>query len=232
VAYSKALDLRQIATPADPPANVTLLYSKSDGLLYRKVGSVESPVDTTGGGGTTIPVGTITMFGGSSAPSGWALCDGSTVLRSSALGQVIGTTYGVGDGSTTCNLPDLRSRFPVGAGSFAALGGQEGFPPAQESSRGARMNHQHSHDVSGTTAGEPQDHVHGVVIGVATNTTASGGATRVTTVNGSGTASGTFNSNGRSATHTHTWSDTSTSNGVGGDFQYHPYQAINFIIKT
>lgn len=45
-------------------------------------------------------------------PDGWALCDGSEVSRTTYrdLFDAIGTTYGVGDGSTTFNLPDLRGR--------------------------------------------------------------------------------------------------------------------------
>jgi len=58
------------------------------------------------------PTGTVTAFAGSSAPTGYLLCYGQQVSRTteSALFAVIGTTYGVGDGSTTFNLPDLRGR--------------------------------------------------------------------------------------------------------------------------
>jgi microcystin-dependent protein len=69
--------------------------------------------------GSIIPAGIVSPYAGSSAPTGWLLCDGSAVSRStySALFSVTSTTYGVGDGSTTFNLPDLRSRIPVGAGT-------------------------------------------------------------------------------------------------------------------
>lgn len=51
-----------------------------------------------------------------SAPTGYLICDGSAVSRTtySVLFGLIGTAYGVGDGSTTFNLPDLRQRFPLG----------------------------------------------------------------------------------------------------------------------
>ena len=54
------------------------------------------------------------MYGGSAAPADWLLCDGSAVSRTtySGLFAIIGTTYGVGDGSTTFNVPDMRSRIP------------------------------------------------------------------------------------------------------------------------
>ena len=57
------------------------------------------------------PVGTITMFGGSTAPTKWVLCDGRAISRTNyaALFQKIGTTYGSGNGSTTFNVPDMRT---------------------------------------------------------------------------------------------------------------------------
>lgn len=76
-----------------------------------------------GEGGDSFPVGALMMFGGSSAPTGWLICDGSAVSRStySDLFSIIGETFGVGDGSTTFNLPDLRGRSPIGAGSGDGL---------------------------------------------------------------------------------------------------------------
>lgn len=66
----------------------------------------------------TVPTGTVSAFAGSAAPTGYALCDGSAVNRTAqaALFSVIGTTYGIGDGSTTFNLPDLRGRVIAGLG--------------------------------------------------------------------------------------------------------------------
>ncbi|MEO8391769.1 MAG: tail fiber protein [Chloroflexota bacterium] len=70
---------------------------------------------------TLVPTSTIVPYAGSSlptnpAPLSWLLCDGSAVSRTTyaALFAAIGTTYGVGDGSTTFNVPDLRGRFPLG----------------------------------------------------------------------------------------------------------------------
>jgi microcystin-dependent protein len=71
---------------------------------------------------TTIPSGAMLDFGGTSSPSGWFMCDGSAISRTtySALFAAIGTAYGTGDGSTTFNLPDYRGRVSVG---YAASGG-------------------------------------------------------------------------------------------------------------
>jgi microcystin-dependent protein len=64
----------------------------------------------------SLPAGSLIMFGGSAAPGGWVICDGSAVSRTTfaALFAVIGTTYGVGDGSTTFNLPNFVAAFPRG----------------------------------------------------------------------------------------------------------------------
>jgi len=65
----------------------------------------------------TVPSGGIIPFAGTSAPTGFLMCDGSAVSRTTyaALYSIIGTTYGSGDGSTTFNLPDMRGAFPRGA---------------------------------------------------------------------------------------------------------------------
>ena len=72
-----------------------------------------------------LPVGSIQAFAGANAPAGWLLCDGSAVTRGNYpdLYNTIGNTYGSGDGSTTFNLPDLRGRVPMGAGTGAQNGG-------------------------------------------------------------------------------------------------------------
>lgn len=67
--------------------------------------------------------GDIRPTAASSTRTGYLLCDGAAVSRTTyaALFAAIGTAYGVGDGSTTFNLPDLRGRFPLGAGSGPSL---------------------------------------------------------------------------------------------------------------
>ena len=60
-----------------------------------------------------VPSGAIMGFALSAVPSGWLECDGSAVSRTTyaALFSAISTMYGVGDGSTTFNLPDYRGEF-------------------------------------------------------------------------------------------------------------------------
>ena len=59
------------------------------------------------------PIGSITPYGGNTAPDQWLLCDGSQVSRTmhADLYAVIGDNFGAGDGSTTFHLPDLRGKF-------------------------------------------------------------------------------------------------------------------------
>ena len=98
----------------------------------------------------SVPTGAIFPYAGSSAPTGYLLCDGSAVSRTtySALYLITGDVYGAGNGSTTFNVPDLRQRFPLGkaaSGTGAALG-----------STGGSINHthttpNHTHTIAGHT---------------------------------------------------------------------------------
>jgi microcystin-dependent protein len=69
------------------------------------------------------PAGSVTAFAGSSIPTGYLNCDGSAVSRETyaSLFDAIGTTWGAGDGSTTFNLPDLRSATLRGVGTPTAF---------------------------------------------------------------------------------------------------------------
>lgn len=133
-----------------------------------------------------IPPGSITGYGGSAAPSGWLLCGGAAVSRETyaTLFGVIGTTYGVGDGSTTFNIPNLKQKFPLGkadSGTGNVLG-----------QVGGAIDHTH------TVA----SHTHTFSIassGTHTHTTASAGGHE------HGGVTGTTN-----LAHTHSFSDTSS----------------------
>lgn len=60
-----------------------------------------------------IPAGVIVPFGGEEVPFGWMLCNGAEVSRTeyANLYNAIGVCWGIGDGSTTFNLPDMRGVF-------------------------------------------------------------------------------------------------------------------------
>lgn len=63
-----------------------------------------------------LPTGAVVSFGVVSPPTGFLACDGSAVSRTTyaALFAVCGTVYGVGDGSTTFNLPNLQTKIVMG----------------------------------------------------------------------------------------------------------------------
>ena len=73
-------------------------------------------------------VGEIITFAGSVIPEGYLLCDGSSVSRDtySELFEVIGTTYGEGDGVTTFGIPDLLGRVAMGDSVSHVLGSNGG----------------------------------------------------------------------------------------------------------
>ena len=136
---------------------------------------------------TSILTGSIIMYGSGSIPTGYLECNAQAVSRSTYadLFAVIGTTFGVGDGSTTFNVPDLRDNFPVGVSGTKALGTKAGSNTATLAETNLAS---HSHGVSGsnytaaqvnTTSVQPRQSAYNFSINVIDNT-------------GSGTAFNTF----------------------------------------
>ncbi len=81
--------------------------------------------------GGVVPPGAMVGWGSTSIPTGWLLCDGSAISRSTYadLFGAISTTYGAGNGSTTFNIPDARQRFLLGkaaSGTGSSLAGTGG----------------------------------------------------------------------------------------------------------
>lgn len=83
--------------------------------------SGDVPVGVVDTGNHTIefaymPAGAIMPYAGTTAPAGFLFCQGQAVSRTTyaRLFDAIGTTYGVGDGSTTFNVPDLGGRVAAG----------------------------------------------------------------------------------------------------------------------
>ena len=145
-----------LISPA-PPSLVTLVPgSRFAAIMQGRDGEAQSLL-IVGliGGPPAIPAGSVQAFAASSAPSGWLLCQGQAVSRTTYadLFGVIGTTYGSGNGSTSFNLPDYRGRTLVGVDSsqseFATLG-QTGGEKAHTLTVAEMPSHRHRITSNGT----------------------------------------------------------------------------------
>lgn len=96
-----------------------------------------------------IPAGAIMPFAMNGAPTGWLAADGTAVSRSTyaTLFAAIATTYGVGDGSTTFNVPDLRGYFVRGTGTNS-----DGTASGTFAAKQADAFQGHWHEIWGTPA--------------------------------------------------------------------------------
>lgn len=117
------------ATAPVSPASGDRWYDTSTGsyLIYFNDGTSSQWVETSNSGMVSNPTGTIIPFAGANAPSGFLLCDGSSVSSSNylALHSVISNTYGgtayTGAAALSFTLPDYRGRVLIGAGTGSGL---------------------------------------------------------------------------------------------------------------
>ena len=120
----------KIITNLQPIANVTdtLNFPADNGIQTYRATALQIKAYILAAGNVVrsmiapeqrLPIGGVFPFAGTTAPTGYLLCDGSAISRTTYadLFTEIGTTYGAGDGSTTFNVPDTRGIFIQGAGS-------------------------------------------------------------------------------------------------------------------
>jgi microcystin-dependent protein len=93
---------------------MSLVFCDGTNVKYADLGNIVANTQTI-----ELPSGAIFPFGGANPPAGYLPCNGAAVSRTtySRLFSAIGTLWGVGDGSTTFNVPDLQNMFIRGAGS-------------------------------------------------------------------------------------------------------------------
>jgi microcystin-dependent protein len=105
---SNAADLNAINTFSQPQNGVAALLPAQLVTLQQLQGLLA----------LAVPTGTMLDFAGGAAPSGYLLCDGSAVSRTTyaLLFGAIATAWGAGDGVTTFNVPDMRRAASIGSG--------------------------------------------------------------------------------------------------------------------
>lgn len=233
------------------PTNGQLLVGNGTGYTLSTLTAGSGVSITNGAGSITISTltllspGIVVPFAGSSAPTGWLICNGAAVNRSvyADLFTIVGTTYGAGDGSTTFNLPNLVDRFGVGAGGLYALGATGGAASGTTSSAGSH-NHTGLTGATTLTTAQMPAHNHPTTVSDPGHVHILGGTGLGSGSTGySGTPGGAYPTN--SAV---TGISVSTSNTGGGGSHDHsistdgththtvatvpPYLALNYIIKT
>jgi len=185
------------------------------------------------------PVGTVLLWPGATAPSGYLICNGSAVSRTtySLLYTALGgsaSPWGQGDGSTTFNLPDLRGRVPVGTSAtyaLAATGGEAShtlavaeMPAHAHADSGhthtdaghGHTDSGHQHNLPGQTIMSAAGAAQGPYLGIAGNVTNVGYAQITTGYASVQTGHAALANTGGGATHNN----------------MQPYASLNYVINA
>ena len=175
----------------------SLLYGNASGATARLAKGAAATVLTSDGTDIAwaapvsppagVPTGTVIYYAANTPPTDFIKANGAAVSRStySNLFTAVGTTFGVGDGSSTFNVPDLRGEFMRGWDDSRNIDGSRVFGSAQ-----ADQMESHIHPLKGNSGGGIQV-LFGespVIAGIG-----SGGSFQSST-NTIGTAGGTSNS--------------------------------------
>jgi microcystin-dependent protein len=188
--------------------------------------------DLGSSGTVEMPIGSIQPWLGASAPSGWLICNGQAVSRStySGLYAIVSTRFGTGDGSTTFNVPDLQGYQITGTGT--GVGSidntttyRQGTVDAGSIAAHVGTAASHSHSLTYTAFTETQHdyaHTHTATVSEGTVTltahtysdTSNGGQSHTHTASvgaGAGTTATATGATRSSAGHTHTAPSVSTN---------------------
>jgi hypothetical protein len=169
-----------------------------------------------------VPVGSIEMWAGTtSVPSGWLLCNGDAISRStySRLFSVLSTTFGSGDGVNTFNIPNFDLKTPMGIQG----GGTRGYSNITASS----SSHSHNHTVSATIASDDQN-----ISGNHYHSTTNGGDHNHNF--GSSNMAHTHNTEAPSGNHTHSYNYNANAgaNSTTGSTAHGTHNGISGVAAT
>jgi len=208
-----------------------------------------------------VPTGALTAYAGATAPTGYLLCDGSSVSSTTylALHAVISNTYGgtaySGAGALSFNLPDLRGRLPMGAGTGVGQNASGTGAPSGTAQTARTRGQWLGEETHLLTATELASHTHANTVG-----SSAGGSNQITGAMSqneshshtlanysSSTGSGTYNITNRSGgntdqlstnatniAHTHNIGINNVANSPSGGRHdtIPPVVVMNYIIKT
>lgn len=197
--------------------------------------------------GTPTPIGVVTHYAGAVDPvdsdgvTRWFIADGRVLNRSTyaLLFSAISTSFGVGDGTTTFNIPDCRGKVSIGAGQGSGLTSRVVATTGGEDNHVVTASetpaHSHTGTSSGTTGPISADHTHSprfepnfaVFVG---------GVTNFGVLSGAGNVSSSGATGPGNTSHTHAYSvgfaTASDHNGGAGHNNDQPYVALNHIIRV
>jgi microcystin-dependent protein len=191
-----------------------------------------------------VPAGAISAHASATAPSGWLLCYGQAVSRSTypALFAAISTTYGSGDGSTTFNVPDMRGVRPAGADNMGgSSAGRLDYTAA--TSLGTLLGsqymaaHTHTYSLSGTSGNDSPDHGHQWPLASSQGGQSGNDIPARSMYGWDGNfrtgwrAVGGYNAADRPHTHTINWYGSSSTEMSGGSGNMPPSMVLSYVIK-
>jgi len=155
----------------DSAGRATCYVNAGDGYRFVLTTAIDVPIRTwdnivvpepeTPAVVQVVPTGAMLPWLGPSAPTGYLLADGSAYSRVTyaTLFAICGTAYGVGDGSTTFNLPDMRGRYPMGVATSGTGNTRGARFGAIDHTHSVATQAVHSHGTdSKTVAGGGHDH--------------------------------------------------------------------------
>jgi len=243
------------------PVQGGVIYGASTSAMASTAAGTSGQVLTSNGAAApswtsaATPAGVVQQYAGATAPTGYLLCQGQAVSRTTyaVLFAVVTTTYGAGDGSTTFNVPNLQGKIPVGLNS-ADLSfdtrGETGGEKTHAISTAEMPGHTHtftgtahSHTVDPTSVTSSTTGAHTHTVTDAYNTSEASDDANDRTV-GSDATTSTTRTTSSSGNHSHTVdipettststtaTGTNSSTGSGTAMSLlQPYIVLNYIIK-